>query len=89
MPRASARKSPAASRHAETVRVIFFEAQPAGLTFDRLVGSSALNPSQARSGLACLRDTITEHGWLPLIGARADGYRFCSDAAELQAYKSR
>ncbi|PWK71289.1 hypothetical protein BCL76_104395 [Streptomyces sp. CG 926] len=87
MPRASQRQSPAASRHADTVRFILFEARPAGLTFDQLVRSSELSASQARSGLACLRDTITEHGWPPLIWTRADGYKFCSDAAELQAYE--
>ncbi|MFD4376610.1 RacP protein [Streptomyces sp. NPDC058486] len=87
MPRASARKSPAASRHADTVRFILFEARPAGLTFDQLVRSSELSASQARSGLACLRDTITEQGWPPLIWTRSDGYKFCSDAAELQAYE--
>lgn len=43
--------------------------------------------SQARSGLACLRDTIAEQGWPPLIWTRPDGYRSCSDPAELQAYE--
>ncbi|WP_381789506.1 RacP protein [Streptomyces niveus] len=87
MPRARARRSPAAQRHADTVRFVLFEARPAGLTFQQLVRSSELSPSQARSDLACLRDTITERGWPPLIWTRKDGYLFCSDPSELQAYE--
>ncbi|MER7195772.1 RacP protein [Streptomyces flaveolus] len=87
MPRASERRSPAAQRHADTVRFVLFEARPAGLTFNQLVRSSELSPHQARAGLACLRDTIAERGWPPLIWTRPDGYKFCSDAAELQAYE--
>ncbi|MFD7499355.1 RacP protein [Streptomyces sp. NPDC059832] len=45
------------------------------------------SPSQARAGLACLRDIIAEHDWPPLIWTRTDGYKFCSDPAELQAYE--
>ncbi|MGY4745644.1 RacP protein [Streptomyces sp. ATMOS53] len=87
MPHASARRSPAAQRHADTVRFVLFEARPAGLTFVQLVRSSELSPHQTRSGLARLRDTITERGWPPLIWTRTDGYKFCSDPAELQAYE--
>ncbi|WP_330334844.1 RacP protein [Streptomyces sp. NBC_00536] len=87
MPPASRRRSPAAQRHADTLRFVLFEARPAGLAFKQLVRSSELSTSQARSGLACLRDTITEHGWPPLIWTMADGYKFCSDPAELQAYE--
>ncbi|MFI9329239.1 RacP protein [Kitasatospora sp. NPDC052868] len=87
MPRASERRSAAAERHADTVRKVLFEARPAGLTFDQLGRASVLSKSQVRSGLACLRDTIAERGWPPLIWSRADGYRFCSDPAELQAYE--
>ncbi|MFF3159241.1 RacP protein [Streptomyces sp. NPDC057910] len=87
MPRASQRRSPAAERHADSVRFVLFEARPAGLTFDQLSRASKLSPSQARSGLACLRDIITEREWPPLIWTRADGYRFCSDPVELQAYE--
>ncbi|MEE1751232.1 RacP protein [Streptomyces sp. SP18CS02] len=87
MPRASERRSPAAQRHADTVRFVLFEARPAGLTFIQLVRSSELSPHQTRSGLACLRDTITERGWPPLIWTRKDGYKFCADPAELQAYE--
>ncbi|MGW0537873.1 RacP protein [Streptomyces sp. NPDC003032] len=87
MPRASEVRSPAAQRHADSVRFVLFEARPAGLTFPQLVRSSELSPSQARLGLACLRDTIAERGWPPLIWTRADGYRFCSDASALQAYE--
>ncbi|MEV7189607.1 RacP protein [Kitasatospora sp. NPDC093102] len=87
MPRASQRRSPAAERHADTVRKVLFEARPAGLAFDQLSRASALSPSQVRAGLACLRDTIAERAWPPLIWSRADGYKFCSDPAELQAYE--
>lgn len=87
MPRASARRSPAAQRHADTIRFVLFEARPDGLAFAQLVRSSELSPSQARAGLACLRDIIAERGWPPLIWTRADGYKFCSYPAELQAYE--
>ncbi|MFF0220280.1 RacP protein [Streptomyces vinaceus] len=87
MPRATRRRSAAAERHADTVRLVLFEARPAGLAFGQLVRSSELSPSQARAGLACLRDTIAERGWPPLIWTRPDGYRFCSDPHELQAYE--
>ncbi|MER7755267.1 RacP protein [Kitasatospora sp. NPDC097643] len=87
MPRASQRRSPAAERQADTVRFVLFEARPAGLRFDQLVRASALSNSQVRAGLACLRDIIVENGWPPLIWTRADGYKFCSEPAELQAYE--
>ncbi|MFH8562156.1 RacP protein [Streptomyces sp. NPDC017988] len=87
MPRASERRSAAAQRHADTVRFVLFEARPAGLAFNQLVRSSELSPHQTRSGLDCLRDTITERGWPPLIWTRKDGYKFCADPAELQAYE--
>lgn len=87
MPRASQRRSPAAERHADTVRIVLFEARPAGLTSDQLGRASALSKSQVRAGLACLRDIITERGWPPLIWTRPDGYKFCSDPVELQAYE--
>ncbi|GCD99219.1 RacP protein [Embleya hyalina] len=87
MPRASERRSAAAQRHADTVRFVLFEARPAGLTFQQLVRSTELSPHQTRAGLACLRDIIAERAWPPLIWARADGYKFCSDPSELQAYE--
>ncbi|MFF7251579.1 RacP protein [Embleya sp. NPDC008237] len=87
MPRASERRSPAAQRHADTVRGTLFEARPAGLAFPQLVRCAELSPSQTRAGLACLRDTIAERGWPPLIWTRSDGYRFCTDPVELQAYE--
>ncbi len=87
MPRASERRSAAAERHANTVRFVLFEARPAGLTFDQLGRAAKLSQSQTRSGLACLRDIITEREWPPLIWTRADGYRFCTDPLELQAYE--
>ncbi|GAA2283707.1 MULTISPECIES: RacP protein [Kitasatospora] len=87
MPRASQRRSPAAERHADTVRFVLFEARPAGLTFDQLVRSSELSASQVRAGLACLRDIIAERGYPPMIWTRADGYKFCSDPVELEPYE--
>ncbi|MDW6066362.1 RacP protein [Streptomyces sp. FXJ1.4098] len=87
MSRASERRSPAAQRHADTVRFVLFEARPADLTFHQLVRSSELSPSQARVGLACLRDIIAERGWPPLTWTRPDGYKVCSDPAEAQAYQ--
>ncbi|MFE2038786.1 RacP protein [Streptomyces scopuliridis] len=87
MSRSSERRSSAAQRHADTVRFVLFEARPAGLTFAQLVRSSELSPSQVRAGLACLRDTITERGWPPLIRTRPDGCTFCADPAELHAYE--
>ena len=87
MPRASERRSAASQRHADTVRFVLFEARPAGLTFLQLVRSSELSPHQTRAGLACLRDIIAERGWPPLIWNRTEGYKFCSDAAELQSYE--
>ncbi|MFJ9900507.1 RacP protein [Streptomyces sp. NPDC091280] len=87
MPPASRRLSAASLRHADTIRFVLFEARPAGLTFPQLLRASELTPSQARAGLAHLRDTITERGWPPLIWTKKDGYRFCSDPAELQAYE--
>ncbi|MGW1940667.1 hypothetical protein [Streptomyces goshikiensis] len=43
------------------------------MSFDWLVRSSELSARQARSGLACLRDTIAEQSWPTLIWTRADG----------------
>lgn len=87
MPRGSQHRSPAAQRHADTVRFAHFEARPAGLAFKQLVRSSELSPHQARAGLACRCGTIAEREWPPLIWTKADGYRFCSDPTEHQAYE--
>ncbi|MER6328266.1 RacP protein [Streptomyces sp. NPDC001034] len=87
MPRASQRRSPAAQRHADTDRFVLFEARPAGLTFLQPVRSGELSPSQTRAGLACLRDIITERSWPPLIRTLKDGYQFCADPEQLQAYE--
>ncbi|MEV6978815.1 RacP protein [Kitasatospora sp. NPDC093806] len=48
---------------------------------------SELSKSQVRAGLACLRDIIAEREWPPLIWSRTDGYKFCSDPAELEVYE--
>jgi hypothetical protein len=87
MPRASRRRGQAATRHAETVRFVLFEARPAGLLFPQLVRASELSPSQTRSGLAALRDVIAERGWPPLIWTRTDGYQLGAEPAALEAYE--
>ncbi|WP_327293024.1 RacP protein [Streptomyces sp. NBC_01198] len=87
MPRVSERRSAASQRHADTVRFVLFEARPAGLTFPQLVRSTELSPHQTRAGLACLRDIITERNWPPLIWTLKDGYQFCADPDQLQAYE--
>ncbi|GGZ21129.1 hypothetical protein GCM10010300_76200 [Streptomyces olivaceoviridis] len=87
MPRASERRSAASQRHADVVRFVLFEARPAGLTFNQLVRSSELSPHQVRAGLACLRNIIAERGRPPLIWNRKDGYKFCSEPSEMQAYE--
>lgn len=87
MPRASRRRGEAARRHADTLRFVLFEARPAGLLFHQLVRASELSPSQARAGLACLRDIIAENGWPPLIWTRADGYQLGAEPAALQAHE--
>ncbi|MEW1914383.1 hypothetical protein AB0442_39345 [Kitasatospora sp. NPDC085895] len=48
------------ARPADTVRLVLFEARPAGLRFDQRVRSSELSASQVRAGIACLRDIIAE-----------------------------
>jgi hypothetical protein len=87
MPRASRRRGAAAQRHADAVRFVLFEARPAGLLFPQLVRATELTPSQVRAGLACLRDTIAEREWPPLIWTRADGYSFTGDKTELEEYE--
>ncbi|MYW21430.1 RacP protein, partial [Streptomyces sp. SID2955] len=87
MPRASRRRGEAAHRHADTLRFVLFEARPAGLLFPQLTRASELSPSQVRSGLAALRDTIAENGWPPLIWTRADGYQLGAERAALEAYE--
>lgn len=89
MPRASQHRSPAAQRHADTVRFVHFEARPASLAFKQLVRSSELSPHQARAGLACRCGTITEREWPPLIWTKADGYRFCSEPHRTPGLRGR
>jgi hypothetical protein len=66
---------------------VLFEARPAGLLFPQLTRASELSPSQVRSGLAALRDIITENGWPPLIWTRVDGYQLGAERAALEAYE--
>ncbi|RPK33135.1 RacP protein [Streptomyces sp. ADI93-02] len=87
MPRASRRRGDAARRHADTIRFVLFEARPAGLLFHQLTRASGLSASQARSGLAALRDEAASKGWPPLIWTRADGYQLGAERAALEAYE--
>ncbi|MEW2135744.1 RacP protein [Streptomyces sp. NPDC005409] len=87
MPRASRRRGQAAQRHADTLRVILFEARPAGLVFYQLAAASELSPSQVRAGLAALRDVIASNGWPPLIWTRENGYQLGAERAALEAYE--
>lgn len=77
----------AAERHADRVRFVLMEARPAGLSFPQLVRATELTPSQVRAGLACLRDTIAENGWPPLVRTRVDGYQFTAETSLLEPYE--
>lgn len=81
MPRPSRRQGDAARHHADTLRFVLFEARPAGLDFPQLVRASDLPPSQARSGLAALKDQAAENGWPPLTWSRQSGYRLGAERA--------
>ncbi|WP_306459066.1 MULTISPECIES: RacP protein [Streptomyces] len=61
---------------------------PAGLHFPQLWVACELTLAQARSGLAMLRDLITERGWPPLIYTRHDGYQFTADPVALEVYET-
>ncbi|WP_233273130.1 hypothetical protein [Streptomyces broussonetiae] len=66
MPRASERRSPAAQRHADTVRFVLFEARPAGLAFNHGVTAARrccehrVRELAAALHAAC---TDTSHHW--------------------------
>lgn len=81
------RKGDAAREHARCISRILMEARPAGLHFPQLRIACELSPAQVRSGLAMLRDIITEMGWPPLVHSRADGYMFTADPDELEQYE--
>ncbi|MGW1278870.1 RacP protein [Streptomyces tsukubensis] len=64
------------------------EARPAGLEFPQLGAACELTPSQVRSGLTMLRDTVTELGLPPLIYSRREGwYVFTIDPDELEVFE--
>ncbi|MFD6286325.1 RacP protein [Streptomyces sp. NPDC060205] len=88
MPRRSRRRGDAARAHALCLCRILLEARPAGLHFPQLRAACELTPAQTRSGLAMLRDLITERGWPPLIYTRHEGYQFTADPVELEIYET-
>ncbi|MFJ8827697.1 RacP protein [Streptomyces sp. NPDC102467] len=64
------------------------DARPAGLEFSQLLAACELTRSQARDGLAMLRDLITERGWPPLVYDRREGwYIFTADPEDLEVYE--
>ncbi|MFJ3804702.1 RacP protein [Streptomyces sp. NPDC090088] len=81
------KRSPAAERHAELLRIALMEAAPAGLPLRRLMGACELSEYQTRSGLTAMRDLCAERGWPPLIWTRQDGYHFCASEDELEAWE--
>ncbi|WP_052869766.1 hypothetical protein [Streptomyces niger] len=82
------RKGDAAREHAKCICRILLEARPAGLGFSRLLTACELPPSQARDGLAMLRDQIAEAGRPPLVYSRRDKwYLFTADPNELESYE--
>lgn len=84
----SRRRGDAARRHARSVAHVLMEARPAGLEFPQLGAACELTPSQVRSGLTMLRDTVTELGLPPLIYSRREGwYVFTIDPDELEVFE--
>lgn len=82
------RKGDAARKHAQCICRILLEARPAGLEFSQLLTACELTPSQARDGLAMLRDQIAEAGWPPLVYSRRNKwYAFTADPDELESYE--
>ncbi|WP_436776485.1 hypothetical protein [Yinghuangia sp. YIM S09857] len=73
----------------QRVRVALLEARPAGLHMPHLTMATELSRSQARRGIAYLRDTAAELGLTPLIWDRMNGYRFSSDPEDWVAYELR
>ncbi|MEU8852210.1 RacP protein [Streptomyces sp. NPDC048564] len=81
------KRSPAAERHAELIRIALMEAAPSGLPLKRLMGACELSQYQTRSGLTAMRDLCGERGWPPLIWTRPDGYHFCASEEELEEWE--
>ncbi|MFB7508499.1 RacP protein [Streptomyces broussonetiae] len=87
MPR-SQRRGDAARDHAEVIWRVLMQARPAGLHMPQLMRATELTRGQVGSGLAMMRDTITQKGWPPVIYTRADGYQFTADPDDLEAYET-
>ncbi|MFI5808863.1 RacP protein [Streptomyces sp. NPDC051561] len=87
MPR-SRRRGDAARDHAEAIWRALMQARPAGLHMPQLTRATELTRSQVCSGMAMMRDIITEKGWPPVIYTRADGYQFTADPNELETYET-
>ncbi|MFF3558310.1 RacP protein [Streptomyces tsukubensis] len=81
------KRSPAAERHAELIRIALLEAAPSGLPLKRLMGACELSVYQTRSGIAALRDLCGERGWPPMLWDRETGYHFCASEAELEEWE--
>ncbi|MGK5693251.1 hypothetical protein ACSNOJ_10155 [Streptomyces sp. URMC 128] len=56
------KRSTAAERHAELIRIALMEAAPSGLPLRRLMGACELSEYQPRSGLTAMRDLCGERG---------------------------
>lgn len=87
MPR-SRRRGDTARDHAEEIWKALRQARPAGLHMPQLMRATELTHSQVRSGMAMMRDIITQKGWPPVIYTRADGYQFTADPDELESYET-
>lgn len=72
------------------LRFVLFEAGPGGLPlFPQLVRASELSPSQARAGLACLHDIITEREWPPLSWTGQESYQLRTERPALEPANTR
>ncbi|MFC4517762.1 MULTISPECIES: hypothetical protein [Streptomyces] len=67
------KRSAAADRHADAIRIALMEAAPAGLTSKRLVAATELSRSQLVCGIAALKELCAERGWPPLLWTREKG----------------
>ncbi|MFI6056128.1 RacP protein [Streptomyces violascens] len=81
------RRSPSAARHADTIRLALMETAPAGLKKPRLMVVTELSGSQIVRGLAAYRELAGEKQWPPLVWSWEEGYHFCEDADELEAWE--
>lgn len=63
------------------------ETAPAGLKKPRLMVVTELSRSQIVRGLAAYRELAGEKRWPPLMWSFDQGYHFCEDANELEAWE--